>query len=288
MSEKVFREYDQAELDAQYNNRARVPEHVEHFQRWQDESAAVRREFSCRSDIAYGGGPAETVDIFQARDGNGEAVQSGAPVNVFFHGGYWIACDKRDFSFIARSMVPAGCALVMVNYGLIPSVTMDQLVEQCRRALKWVHANAHTFGGDGANLHLSGHSAGGQLVAMLLADPDSPPISSAASISGLFELEPVRLSYINETLGLDEASAGRNSPLHMTPAQKPPLLLAWGGRESEEFHRQNMDFAAEWERHRVPCRCMNCGGADHFTILDHLTDGESGLARAVLAGMGLD
>jgi arylformamidase len=188
MNDTVYLQYDQAALDAQYNNRGRVPEHADHSQRWQKESARVRAEFSCRTDIAYGDGPSETVDIFQARDGDGEVISSGAPVNVFFHGGYWFACDKQDFSFIARSLVPAGAALVMVNYGLIPTVSMDHLIDQCRRALAWVHANAHTFGGDAGNLHLSGHSAGGQLVAMMMADPEAPAIGSATSLSGVFEL----------------------------------------------------------------------------------------------------
>ncbi|MFQ5983620.1 MAG: alpha/beta hydrolase, partial [Woeseiaceae bacterium] len=164
MKEKnLFRGYDRTALDAQYNARAAVPEHVEIVERWQRDGAVVRSEFAAHLDIAYGPSDAEKLDVFPAR-GPGPA-----PVQVFFHGGYWMSRNKSNFSFLARTFVPAGAVFVSVNYALLPTVDMDELVRQCRVAVAWTHDNIAAHGGDPDRIFVSGHSAGGHIVAMLMA-----------------------------------------------------------------------------------------------------------------------
>lgn len=142
-------------LDAQYDNRARVPEHAEIFERWRRASELVRRQAACDLDQAYGGLPAERLDIFPA-------AASGAPVLVFIHGGYWRALDKADQAFIAPSFTANGAAVVVPNYSLCPAVGIEQIALQMTRVVAWVWRHAAEFGGDPQRIVVAGHSAGGQ------------------------------------------------------------------------------------------------------------------------------
>mgnify|MGYP002405564662 CR=1 FL=1 len=286
--ETLYREYDRAALDAQYDNRAAVPEHVEHHEGWTRDCAAVRSAYADRLDVAYGASAAETLDLFPATGGP-------APVQVFFHGGYWLSRDKSDFSFLAPAFVDAGAAMVVVNYALIPAVGMEELVRQCRLSMAWVHGNAASFGGDARRIFVSGHSAGGHLVTMMMATdwpafadglpPDS--VKGGCAISGIYDLEPIRLTFMQETLGFTPEQVARNSPLGLTPATGAPLIVAVGGDESEEFLRQSETFTAQWAKEGVPCGMMVRPGINHFTILGEFADPESGLTRAVRKQMGL-
>src|SRR5438445_156719 len=155
MPQVVFRDYDRAALDREYDNRAKVKDAPEWLERYARESAKARAELSCRLDVAYGPSAGETLDVFPA-PGSGPA-----PVHVFIHGGYWHRLDKADGSFVARGLLPAGAAVVVINYALIPTVQMAELVSQCRASIAWVHRHAASFGGDPRRTFVSGHSAGG-------------------------------------------------------------------------------------------------------------------------------
>src|SRR5437773_4558714 len=231
MGQTVFRHYDQEALDREYNNRLKVPEFAEYLDRWPRTSEAARRELPCRLDVRYGASPGETLDIFPA-DGPGPA-----PVHVFIHGGYWHRMDKADFSYVARGLRPAGAATVVLDYGLVPAIDLDELVRQCRAAIAWVHRHARQWGGDPDRIAISGHSAGGHLVAMLLATDwaasgvPADVVKAGCAISGLYDLEPIRLCYLNRVLALTPEVAQRNSPVHLAPARPTPLILAVGGTE---------------------------------------------------------
>lgn len=284
-AEILYRGYDRTGLDTQYNARAAVPEHVEHVERWQREGVATLRTHSHKLDIAYGPSPAERLDVF--------ASGSAAPVMVYIHGGYWMSRDKSDFRFLANTFVPAGVAFVPVNYALIPSVDMDELVRQCRAALAWVYRNAASFGGDAEKIYVSGHSAGGHLVAMMMttdwaqfAGLPQDLIKGACAISGIYDLEPIPLCYLHDTLHLSAGEVGRNSPARLAARSHNPLLIAYGGLESDEFRRQSEELAAAWCEQRADCRVLPCPGLNHFTIVDHFADRGSLLGQAVMTQMG--
>jgi arylformamidase len=286
VSEAVFLGYDQEALDREYDNRGKVPDFADYFARYAKESAAARSRFDCRLDVRYGPSPGETLDIFPA--------PGPAPVQLFIHGGYWRAMDKADFGYVARAFRPAGAAVVVINYALIPTVDMDELVRQCRAAAAWVYRNARSFGGDPERLFISGHSAGGHLVAMLMATDWSafaglPPdaIKGGCGISGLYDLEPIRLSYLNQDLKLTPEQARRLSPVHLAPQTSGSLLLPVGGLEGTEYHRQTEELATAWRRRGLACEVMDMPGLNHFSIVEQLGDPASELARAVLRQMGL-
>lgn len=287
-AELRFRHYDRTALDAQYNNRAAVPEHVEHSARWERAGAAALSELKHTLDLTYGPSDAERLDIFPA------GTHAPAPVQVFYHGGYWMSRDKADFRFLARSFVPAGAALVLVNYGLIPTVDMGELVRQCRQALAWTRRHVVEFGGDPERIYISGHSAGGHLVAMLMATDwqsfagaPADLIKGACAVSGVYDLEPIPLSYLNDTLHLDPETVDRYSPVRLSPCCRAPLAIAYGGGESDEFRRQSAEFHTSWSRQGVPCQLIECPGVNHFTILDEFADRSSLLGQAAMAQMGL-
>lgn len=285
-AEIVYRGYDRAGLDTQYNARAAVPEHVEYVERWQREGVAALQVHPHKLDIPYGPSRAEKLDVFSA--GN------NTPVQVYIHGGYWMSRDKADFRFLANTFVPAGVAFVPINYALVPTVDMDELVRQCRAALAWVYRHAASFGGNPDEIYVSGHSAGGHLVVMMMttdwvqfADLPQDLIKGACAISGIYDLEPIPLCYLQDTLRLSADEVERNSPVRLAARSHNPLIVAYGGLESDEFRRQSEGLASAWKEQRVDCQVMPCPTKNHFTIVDHFADRGSPIGQAVMTQMGL-
>jgi arylformamidase len=286
MTTSVYREYDQQALDAEYNNREKVEDSADWISRYAIASAETRATLECRLDLAYGTHPGEMLDVFPARG-------TRAPVHVFVHGGYWQRLDKFDSSFVARGLQPTGAAVVVINYALIPTVNMDELVRQCRAAIAWVHRHAPSFGGDPNRIYVSGHSAGGHLVAMLMSTDwkafgglPADVIKGGCGISGLYDLEPIRLSFLNEVLKLTQESARRNSPVHCPPPRSGPLLLTVGGLEGPEYRRQTEEQAAVWRSRGLPCQVIDMPRHHHFSIVAELEDPGSTLSRLLLRQMG--
>src|SRR5262245_18606266 len=154
MAPPIFRGYDRTALDREYDNRKKVANAQEVLAWFARESEVTLHKLGGRYDVSYGPSPGERLDIFPAVDGG------PAPVQVFIHGGYWHRLDKADFSFVARAFLPAGVAVVVINYALVPTVDLDELVRQCRASIAWVYRNATSFDGDPERITLSGHSAG--------------------------------------------------------------------------------------------------------------------------------
>jgi len=142
-----------AQIDAQYNAGAAVPDAGDYLKRWAADSAAVRARLRCELDVRYGPTLDETLDVFPA-------ARADAPVFVFLHGGYWRALSSKDFSSVAVGLHALGITTVVVNYALAPKVTIDEIARQCRAAVAWA------LRGHGGNVVVGGHSAGGHLSAM--------------------------------------------------------------------------------------------------------------------------
>lgn len=272
-------------FERHYNVRAAIPEHPAIFAAWKARSEAFRKRAGGVLDIAYGPSAAETLDLFPAGT-------PGAPVHLFIHGGYWQALDKAESSFIAEAFISAGVTVAVVNYALCPAVTIDAIVEQMRRAALWLWRHAGTYGGDAGGIQISGHSAGGHLVGMLMAtdwpklDAQAPRrlIKSGVAISGLFDLRPLVHTTINDKVGMDTATARRVSPLFLDPAApESPLLLAVGGLESEGFHGQSDALAAAWGKKGVPVERQTLAGRHHLSAVEALADPATDLFRRTVA-----
>ncbi len=278
---------DPAWLDAEYNMRARHPEHVQVGARWQTASTLVQRLESWRADVRYGPGEGETLDVYPTPAAN-------APVLVFIHGGYWRSSDKSLHAFLAPSFTAAGALVVVPNYALSPAVSVEHIALQLTRCLAWVHRNAALYGGDPSRIVVAGHSAGGHLATMMLScrwkdvDPALPAqlVSGALSISGLYDLEPLRHApFIQADVPLTPASVRRLSPAFF-PRPRRPLFTAVGGDETAEFKRQSALIRDQWGPSGVPVS-ETIPNADHFTILHNLADPNGRVHRSALALLGL-
>lgn len=278
---------DPAWLDAEYDQRARHPEHVEIGARWETASSLVHRLESWRADVRYGPGAGETLDIYPTPAAN-------APVLVFIHGGYWRSSDKSLHGFLAPAFTADGALVMIPNYALCPSVGIEHIALQLARCLAWVHRNAAIYGGDPSRIVVAGHSAGGHLAAMMLScrwkdvDASLPPqlVSGALAISGLFDLEPLRLApFIKDDIRLTPANVRRLSPAFF-PRPRKPLHTAVGGEETSELKRQTALIRDQWGPTSVPVG-DTIPSANHFTILHNLADPNGRLHRSALALLGL-
>ena len=199
---------------------------------------------------------------------------------VFIHGGYWQMQAKERFSFLAAGPLAHGIHVAMMGYTLAPDATLAQIVGEIRTAIGAIRQHAPALGGDASRLVVSGWSAGGHLTAMSMAEPG---VIGGLSISGVFDLEPIRLSYINRKLGLNAEDAAMLSPMRL-PSSPLPLVLAYGTDELPELRRQSEDYFAL--RAGLPGKLLALAGKDHFTILEELADPAGALTAQVHALSG--
>ena len=282
MGDTVYLDYDQAGLDAQYNLRARWPDHDRYFDRWAAESAATRERLACRLDLAYGPTAGQRLDLFPAAD-------TPAPLIAFIHGGYWQALDKSDFSYLASAFHDQGLAYASLNYDLAPGAGIAAMVGQIRRALVWLQDHAGELGIDAARICAVGHSAGGHLVAMAMTTDWSTafgcphsPLAAGCSISGLYDLRPIYLCYHQQVLNIAADALAQLSPVDLAPGDCTALLCAVGEEETQEFLRQQRGFLDAWHGKGASVDGMIVSRHHHFSILDCLLDPDDLLFRRVL------
>lgn len=289
--EAIYRGYDQEQLDFQYSPRLQVPDHLRYSDAWTANSAKVRASGTGRLDIAYGPGATDLLDIFPAAGKGGRA-----PVAIFFHGGYWRSFSKNDFAYLAPYLTAEGALVAIPEYALCPTVTMDELIAQCRRAVVWVSHNIAGHGGDPAQTFIVGHSAGGHITAMMMSTDwqaeglaAGAHIAGAFAISGLYDLEPFPKTFLQADVRLTPEQVERNSPLrHVRKVPAPNnFILAVGSAESEEFHRQAETYSDAWATVNARCDIIHEGGTNHYTVLDAIGVPDSLVRLGLLRMMNL-
>ena len=283
---KVWLDYDQEALDRQYDQRSLVPDANEYIARNARDSAEVRADLNCQLNIAYGPSKDETLDIFPAGD--------KTPVIIYVHGGAWTRWSKDENSYQAPVFVNAGVAFVSVNFALAPQVSLDELVDQNRTTVKWIYDHARDFGGDPNRIYIGGHSSGAHVVGLLAVTNwaagwhlPSNVIKGAIAVSGMYDLEPVRLSSRNTYLHLDDAAVERNSTLRNLPDKMPPMIIAYGGQEQIEFQRQSREFAETLQARGDDCQLFFYDNNNHFEMAQEFANPTSPLTTAAIQMMGL-
>jgi arylformamidase len=268
--------------EAEYNNRARVPEHPDIFARWVRDAAAYRAEAGGdgRAEIGlkYGPSARQTVDIFKPKGG------AGGPVAMFVHGGYWRSLEPASFSQMARGMNAHGVTVAVSGYDLCPQVSIGRIIEQTQAACLFLWKRL------GRRIMVSGHSAGGHLAACMVAtdwkklDPGAPAdlVPCGYAVSGVFDLAPRLHLANNADFKLDAAEARRISPLFWPVARGRALDAVVGGNESSEFLRQSRIIADGWRERGAETRYEAVPGMNHFTVCDAMTEPASAMTRRLV------
>ncbi|MGB9174646.1 MAG: alpha/beta hydrolase [Bradyrhizobium sp.] len=254
-----WRSLSQQALDSGLNNSLAVAGGADVVARWERHSAELRTRHSQHLDLRYGPRERNRIDFFKAAE--------RAPTLLFIHGGYWQTRAKEAFSLFATGPMAHGINVALIGYTLAPDATLDQIVAEIHAGIDFLAGQLPALGADTNRLVASGWSAGGHLTAMAMMNSH---IKGGVAISGIYDLEPIRHSYLNVKLGLDEATSRRNSPMTLAECPMKPLSLVVGGAELPLLRKQTADFAGHRARYGLPVTYEEIPGANHFTIMDEM------------------
>ena len=254
-----WRKLNQEELDRGLNNGLAVAGSAEIVAGWDARSAEIRKRHADHLDLRYGPRERNRIDFLK--------VAENAPTLLFIHGGYWQMRAKETFALFAEGPMAHGINVALIGYTLAPEATLDQIVAEIHAGIDCLAARLPDLGGDGNGIVVSGWSAGGHLTAMSLSHP---LVRAGMAISGIYDLEPIRASYLNVKLGLDEAASRLNSPMKQAGGPNKPLSLVVGSAELPLLRKQTADFAGHRAKFGLPVTYEEIPGADHFSIMNEM------------------
>ncbi len=288
---RVYASFDQVNLDREYSPSSLVEDREIYLEQYARLSQAARdaamRDRACELDLQFGPGQAETLDLFIP------PKTERAPLHMFIHGGFWQLLSKNESSFAAAMFQEHGSFFAALNYTLAPEQSLSGIVEETRRSVSWLYQNADRWGFDRDRIYLSGHSAGAHLAMMMLVtdwEERSLPkdlVKGVCAVGGVFDLEPVRLSYVNDVVGMDADEAKRNSPVLQDIRNACPIIFAYGDRETDEFKRQTDEYADKLKGADSPVTLREISDRNHFDVILDLADADTWLSRQVLRQMDL-
>ncbi|HUC73190.1 MAG TPA: alpha/beta hydrolase, partial [Stellaceae bacterium] len=285
----VFLDYDQAALDAAYDQAAYAPNREQLIRRRASDSLATRARIGAPERVAYGMAEIEKLDIYRA-------ARDRAPILVFIHGGAWRGGRAEECAAPAEMLAAAGAHYVVPDFSWVQDAggSLMVLADQVRRAIAWVFRNARHFGGDPRRLFLCGQSSGGHLAAVALTtdwqrefELPADVVKGGMCVSGMYELAPVRLSKRSAYVAFDDATVEQLSPVRHLDRLRAPLVVAYGTCETPEFQRQNREFAAAVAAAGKPVRLVVGEHYNHFELPETLANPYGLLGRAALELMGL-
>jgi acetyl esterase/lipase len=255
-----WRKMCQEDRDRGLNNSVAVAGSTEMVAGWEQRSADMRRRYSDHIDLGYGSRERNRIDFLKAGE--------NAPTLLFIHGGYWQHRSKEVFTIFAEGPMAHGINVALIGYTLAPDATLDHIVAEIHAGIDYLTGQLPALGAEASGLVVSGWSAGGHLTSMALSHPK---VRAGMAISGIYDLEPIRHSYLNVKLGLDEAMSRRNSPMMQAGGAAKPLSLVAGSAELPLLRKQTADFAGHRARYGLPVTYEEIPGANHFTIMDELS-----------------
>ncbi len=265
----LYRGFSQAELEQEYSPRSMIGgDLTPYIASYSALSAQARASLTVQENLTYGAGPAQVLDYFPA-------TEAGAPLHVFIHGGYWQALSQRESAMMAPAMIEAGHAFATLNYTLAPDARIADMIDECRDALLWLAMQAESLGFDASRITLSGHSAGAHLASMVMAQSANAlaraglRVRDVILISGVYDLEPISLTSVNDPLHLTPVEVNDLSPIRHVPRPGPRYHVTVAERDTPEFIRQSRDYAEHLRKagHSVSFDLKK--GMQHFDIIMH-------------------
>jgi acetyl esterase/lipase len=260
-----------AERDAAYNNSVAVADSARLIAGLEVASAKFRASARCIRDVPYGPRERNRFDLLPA-------TNPASPCLMFIHGGYWQRNTREMFSAVAEGVLAHGWSAALPGYTLAPEATLAEIVAEIIASLDWLAREGGVHGIAGP-LVVSGWSAGGHLTALALAHPR---VHAGLAISGIFELAPLRDTYLNEKLRLRDDEVEELSPLRL-PAVQKPMAIAYGTRELPMLINNSRAFHAHRAAAHAPGPLLPIAHANHFTALDELQKPDGRLTAAALA-----
>jgi len=254
-----WRAMSRHDRDLGLNNAVAVEGSAEMVAGWEQRSAEIRARYPDHIDLRYGPRERNRIDFLKAR--------ANAPTLLFIHGGYWQSRAKEVFTIMAEGPMTHGINVALIGYTLAPDATLDEIVAEIHGGIDYLTGQLPALGGDGNGIVVSGWSAGGHLTAMALSHP---VVAAGLGISGIYDLEPIRHSYLNEKLRLDEPMSRRNSPMMQPGGAAKPLSLVVGAAELPLLRKQTADFAGHRAKYGLPVTYEEIPGANHFTIMNEM------------------
>lgn len=284
----VFLGYDQAQLDALYNQDLWAPNVQQVRARWAAASAGVRSRLGEPTTVRYGPTGVETLDIYRTS-------QPNAPIQVFVHGGAWQRGSAADSAFAAELLVRAGAHLVVPDFAHVQDVggSLQAMAQQVRRAVAWTYRHASSFAGDSSRIFISGHSSGAHLAAVALTTDwtsDGLPghlLKGGVLCSGIFDLEAPRLSSRRAYVTFDDETEHVLSPARHARSIAAPVVVAYGSLDNVEFQRQSREFAEALSRNRRPTRAVVGDQYNHFELIETMANPYGIVGRLILEQMQL-
>ena len=285
---KVFRDYDQAALDAAYDQSKYAPNLAQVVRRYTTNSELARARLGAPRRVAYGTAPIEQLDIYRT-------ARPNAPVHVFIHGGAWRAGLAKDYAFPAEMFVQAGAHYVVPDFAWVQDTDSSLLpiAEQIRRAIAWVARNAASFGGDAGCIYVSGHSSGAHQAGVLAATDwkqaglPADVVKGYVLISGMYDLLPVSLSSRSSYIWFDERTLEELSAMRHLDRIGAPVTLVHGTLETPEFQRQSREFAEALRKAGKNAQLIGADGYNHFEVMETLANPFQFGGRAALEQMKL-
>ncbi len=265
-----WRGLKQQDLDRGLNNGAAVAGSGDMVAGWDRRSAELRARHSDHLDLRYGPRERNRIDFFK--------TTANAPTLLFIHGGYWQMRAKENFALFAGGPMAHGINVALIGYTLAPEASLDQIVAEIDAGIDYLAGRLTDLGGDASRIGVSGWSAGGHLAAMAMSHPR---VKGGVAISGIYDLDPIRHSYLNEKIGLDEAMSHRNSPMMRAEGAMKPLALTVGAAELPLLRRQTADFAGHRAKYGLPVSYEEIPGANHFTIMDEMLSPEGRITTMI-------
>jgi arylformamidase len=280
LAQKVFLDYDQAALDAAYDQSKYAPNLQQITKRYATNSELSRSRIGAPRRVAYGSEPIEQLDIYRSDRPN-------APVMVFIHGGAWRGGLAKDYAFPAEMFLRAGAHYVVPDFSWVQDTAASLLpiADQVRRAVAWTLRNAASFGGDPARVHVSGHSSGGHLGGVVAIS--DPAVKGFVLISGMYDLHPVSLSARSSYVKFNEQTLQELSAMRHLNNIQAPVAVVYGTLETPEFQRQSREFAEALRKLGKPVELVVADGYNHFEVMETLANPYQFAGRAALEQMKL-
>jgi arylformamidase len=259
-AERLWRGMTRSELDAAYNNGAAVANSADKIAEWRERSARLRARQPQLLNLRYGDRPRNRIDVFTCG-------RDRAPLFVFIHGGYWQRNEKEIFSCMAEGPMADGFDVALPGYTLAPEASLTEIVAEVVAAVRWLRRESPVYRLAHGRLFVGGWSAGGHLTAMVMAMPE---VDGGLAISGIFDVEPCRLNYLNDKLRLSVEEAQAMSPIRSLPQASGPLAVAYGTAELPELQRQSQAYAEARREAHLTGSLLPLEGHDHFSVLEEL------------------